>query len=33
MKHYIVHFNDAEERYYFEKMIAIINDNCGSGGL
>ena len=33
MKHYIVHFNDAEERYYFEKMIALINGNCGSGGL
>ena len=27
MKHYIVHFNNAEERYYFEKMVAIINDN------
>ena len=26
MKHYIVHFNDAEERYHFEKMIAVIND-------
>ena len=26
MKHYIVHFNDAEERYYFEKMVAILND-------
>ena len=24
MKHYIIYFNDAEERSYFEKMVAII---------
>lgn len=27
MKYYIVHFNNAEERYYFEKMVNTINDN------